>query len=398
MLLTRSGSSKLAQEQMLEWLMSQFNAGEIDVKDAETGKTRKQKVFADWSKIVMELITATGVTNDNGAVNFILHHLGDAIAQDARANGKFDMVPVTSRTTKLFLGLRTQCVQCHDHPFNGEWEQKHFWGINAFFRSSDAPRGRPQGMMPQKKGKGIKEAQRELVDRNDLNSDGKVQYERRNATIYYTKATFLDGKRLPEEALGSRRQQLAKFVTDSPYFGKVFVNRMWHHFFGKSFTKDAPDDFGEHNPASHPELLDRLAEEGLDVARVGGQVRLEDLDGHQPVHAELAGLEDRAHRAAPEALKQLVAGDPERLPDLVDLVVDRPLVVGGEVAALEEDLADRLRHEPELAHLLLQRLPLVLLGGRDEAAAVRGPQEEDVVFRETLQGGHVGWPSPAERR
>ena len=252
MLLTRSGSQKVHQEQMREWLAEEFN-NPIRGSDHKDG----------WADTAKELISATGVTNDKPAVNFILHHLGEPIPQaEQSVEGKFDMVPVTSRTTKLFLGLRTQCVQCHDHPFNGEWEQKHFWGINAFFRASDAPLGRPQGMTPQKKGKGIKElARRDLVDRTDLNSDGKVKYERRNATIYFTKASFLDGKRIPEDASGSRREQLAKFVTNSPYFGKVFVNRMWHHFFGKSFTKDAPDDFGEHNPASHPELLDRLAED-----------------------------------------------------------------------------------------------------------------------------------------
>ena len=36
---------------------------------------------------------------------------------------------------------------------------------DAFFRATDAPRGRPQMMVAQKKGKGIKETQRELVDR-----------------------------------------------------------------------------------------------------------------------------------------------------------------------------------------------------------------------------------------
>src|SRR4029079_6548374 len=34
----------------------------------------------------------------------------------------------------------------------------------------------------------------------------------------------------------------------------------WAHFFGKSFTKDAADDFGEHNPCTNPELLEYLAD------------------------------------------------------------------------------------------------------------------------------------------
>jgi hypothetical protein len=243
MLLTRTGSQKLHQEQLRDWLSSQFNS------PPKNG----------WSDSATALLTAEGVTNENPAVNFVLHHLGDEFNQDRGANGRFDMVPVTSRTTKVFLGLRTQCVQCHDHPFNSEWGQHHFWGINAFFRQIDAPRGRPQ-MMAMAKKKNIKEGQRELRENNTFNANGLVQYERRNAAIYYTKATFLDGKKLKQPE-GSRRAELAKFVTSSPYFAKVFVNRMWGHFFGKSFTKDGADDFGEHNPESHPELLSQLAED-----------------------------------------------------------------------------------------------------------------------------------------
>ena len=59
----------------------------------------------------------------------------------------------------------------------------------------------------------------------------------------------------------NRRKELAKFITTSPYFAKAFINRTWGHFFGKSFTKDNVDDFGEHNPVTNPELLDRLAED-----------------------------------------------------------------------------------------------------------------------------------------
>ena len=162
------------------------------------------------------------------------------------------MVPVTSRTTKLFLGLRTQCVQCHDHPFNGEWKQQHFWGINAFFRQPTRRAAGP-AMMAAEEAKASRKASASCVDDTDLNTKGMVPYERRNAAVYFTKATFLDGKQMPEDA---QRQRAARSWPSSsptaPYFAKAFVNRMWRHFFGKSFTKDAPDDFGEHNPSRIP--------------------------------------------------------------------------------------------------------------------------------------------------
>lgn len=247
MLLTRTGSQKVHQEQMREWLTEQFNS------PSKNG----------WSDTAAELISAEGVTNEKPQVNFVLHHLGEPIPQgEGEKSGKFDMVPVTSRTTKLFLGLRTQCVQCHDHPFNSDWQQQHFWGINAFYRATDAPRGRPQGMNQNQKKKGTMEGQRELKDDPRLNVKGMVSYERRNAVVYVTNSTFLTGKKLKlTDPDSSRRKELAKFITNDPHFSKVFVNRMWHHFFGKSFTKDAPDDFGEHNPVSHPELLEKLSED-----------------------------------------------------------------------------------------------------------------------------------------
>ena len=74
-----------------------------------------------WNDVVFDLVTAAGSNKQNGAVNYILAHL------------EFDAVPLTSRTTRLFLGQQIQCTQCHDHPSN-EWKQADFWGINAFFK------------------------------------------------------------------------------------------------------------------------------------------------------------------------------------------------------------------------------------------------------------------------
>src|SRR5204863_6087996 len=110
----------------------------------------------DWSKTVHTLIAVQGETNkgDGRAANYILHNMGESFkGADRSKNGRWDMVPATSRTTRLFLGIRTQCVQCHNHPFNGEWKQENFWGINAFFREVDTPRGRPTMMIKKKKDK-----------------------------------------------------------------------------------------------------------------------------------------------------------------------------------------------------------------------------------------------------
>ena len=78
-----------------------------------------------WNEVVRELVSSTGSNKENGAVNYVLAHL------------EFDAVPLTSRTTRLFLGQQIQCTQCHDHPSN-DWKQVDFWGINAFFKGMRA--------------------------------------------------------------------------------------------------------------------------------------------------------------------------------------------------------------------------------------------------------------------
>ncbi len=248
-LMTRTGSGKHHQDQMNDWLYSQFKGDD--------------KNPPDWSKAAFQLIAAAGKTNDKQAVNYLLHNMGEEFKQDPGKNGKWDMIPATSRTTRLFLGIRTQCVQCHDHPFNGEWRQEHFWGINAFFRQIDtSPGGRPNPALAGKKKKGeVPNIEYTLSDNKSMNGGGLVPYERRNLLVLFTDPSFLDGKKIPKNFKGTRREALAKFVTTSPWFAKAFVNRSWNHFFGKSFTRDSVDDFHEQNQISHPELLEYLAKE-----------------------------------------------------------------------------------------------------------------------------------------
>ncbi|MGL4422586.1 MAG: DUF1549 domain-containing protein, partial [Gemmataceae bacterium] len=169
-LLTRS-TNNLYREQMQTWLELKL-ADNINHKD-----------------MVTQLITAKGKTNDNGAVNFIITHLGEKNPDDKIAEfGKFEAVPITSRITRLFLGLQTQCTQCHDHPFNKEWVQGDFWGVNAFFRQTVRDKtpttnaDRLQMMQAP--------VQVELSDDTN-NGEAIIFYERRDGKLMATKPNFL---------------------------------------------------------------------------------------------------------------------------------------------------------------------------------------------------------------
>lgn len=238
LLLTRSGN-RTYHEQLHVFLETEFS------------KNRP------WDQIVRTLLTATGENNDKGEVNFILAHLGDN-QRNMDEEGQFDAVPITSRVMRLFLGVQIQCTQCHDHPINTEWKQSHFWGVNAFFRQvqrdgTPVMRNNNQQNMAAKLG---------LKDNTAYNRGGIVYYEKRVGVIEAVTPKFIDGKTLPTEFKGSRREALANFVIDHEMFPKALINRLWGHFFGRSMTQNATvDDFGENNQVVHEEMLNKLGQE-----------------------------------------------------------------------------------------------------------------------------------------
>jgi Protein of unknown function (DUF1553)/Protein of unknown function (DUF1549) len=253
-LLTRTGHP-VYREQIRVWLEGEFGAN-------------LQGTVSTYEELVTKLLTATGRSDSNGAVNFIVHHLGEANPADKQAaEGKFDAVPITSRITRLFLGIQTNCVQCHDHPFNKEWVQGDFWGVNAFFRQTERDRT-PTGAMDRQMM--AEPAKVTLGDTGDRNTNGVIFYERRDGKLMATKPNFLkdlakaeageaDSKPLSEK---NRRAELAKFVIKHDNFSKAYINRVWGHLFGRGLNKEPSiDDFGSHNEVVHPELLTDLAKE-----------------------------------------------------------------------------------------------------------------------------------------
>jgi hypothetical protein len=233
-----------------------------------------------YKSMVEQVVTAKGKTNDNGAVNYLLAHLGATNPNGRQVQeGAFDVVPITARTVRLFLGYQIQCTQCHDHPFNADWKQKHFWGMNVFFRQIERI-GQPPG---QNNNQMMQNAVLELRDNANFNiQDGRGQrypngivfYEKRNGVYLPSEPMFLDGRKIPNGGQLSRREELARFITSHKNFNPAIVNRVWGHLFGRGMNvKPAADDFGEHNELVHPELLTKLGEAfagsgGHDVRRL----------------------------------------------------------------------------------------------------------------------------------
>ncbi len=151
-----------------------------------------------------------------------------------------DPAPVAENVAQVFLGIRIQCAQCHNHPFE-RWTQNDYYGFAAFF----AQLGRKPSDDP-----------RETIL---FNSGGGEMKQR--ATGQLMRPKFLGGETPDIPPGADRRAVLAEWLTDkdNPWFAACAVNRVWAHFFGRGIV-DPPDDVRVSNPPSHPELLDQLAE------------------------------------------------------------------------------------------------------------------------------------------
>src|SRR5437016_6935730 len=71
-----------------------------------------------------QLLSDVGDYKQKPASNFILAALDPNQAEPPHE--------LTSRTTRIFLGIQIQCARCHDHPFD-KYTQEDFWGLTAFF-------------------------------------------------------------------------------------------------------------------------------------------------------------------------------------------------------------------------------------------------------------------------
>ena len=149
-----------------------------------------------------------------------------------------DTLKVSENVAQVFLGMRLQCAQCHNHPFD-RWTMDDYYGFASFF----AQIGRKAS------GKDPRETM--VYD----NQSGEIKHP---ITGQNMKPKFLGGA-TPDLKGKDRRMAVAQWITsaDNPYFSKNLSNLVWAHFFGRGIV-DEVDDVRVSNPPSNPELLDTL--------------------------------------------------------------------------------------------------------------------------------------------
>ncbi len=172
---------------------------------------------------VQELLGASGGTFKNPATNYY--------------QNETDILKVSENVAQVFMGMRIQCSQCHNHPFD-RWTMNDYYSFAAFFsqigrKGTDDPR--------------------ETVVFNS--GGGEVSHP---VTKQVMPPKFLGGG-AADVAGKDRRAVMAAWLAspDNPYFATNLANVVWGHFFGIGII-DPVDDVRVSNPASNPELLQEL--------------------------------------------------------------------------------------------------------------------------------------------
>ena len=219
------------------------------------------KGFRDWirdaveknmpyDKFAYDILTASGsnVTNPPASYFKILRAPDETM----------------ENTTQLFLAIRFNCNKCHDHPFE-RWTQDNYYDLAAYFarvKLTEDPKFKGK-----KLGGTAVEGAKPLVEVVADAAAGDVTHAR-TGVVAPPAFPFVVNTDVPPAE--SRRVQLAKWVTapENPYFARSYVNRLWAYLTGVGIIEPI-DDIRAGNPATNPELLDRLTREfvggGFDV-------------------------------------------------------------------------------------------------------------------------------------
>ena len=188
-----------------------------------------------WDQIVTALVTASGINDEIGPVNYLTALYGNP-------------VEIASTTSRVFLGVQIQCAQCHNAKTE-PWKREQFHELAAFF-------GRARLIQHKDvDGRGTPYAIESRADGQYFMTDKKAPDR-----LLAMQPRFLTGESVGIDANDQeRRQALARFLTrpDNPWFARCYVNRMWTALMGWGFYPTVTD-LGSGVDPRCPEVLQLL--------------------------------------------------------------------------------------------------------------------------------------------
>ena len=177
------------RHRLVSWLSDQFHANR------------------PYDEVVRAMITAQGIWTSKPEANFV------TVTVDPNNDKEGpDEVKLAGRVSKAFLGVRLDCVQCHDDFLGGTWKQQDFHRLAAFFVQAEMSMT------------GV---------RDDTKKDYHYRYLKHLEKEIVPPQVPFNESLLPVE--GALRERLARWVThpDNRPFARSLVNRIWALMFNR---------------------------------------------------------------------------------------------------------------------------------------------------------------------
>ena len=213
-----------------------------------------------YDELIRRLLTDEGLWTDTPSVNFVTVTVDDNMNE----KGQPDPISLAGRTTRAFLGMRIDCVQCHDDNLGNinfglpddpaDGMQEDFHQLAAFFAETRTAGG------------GVKDIGDKPYKYTYLDEEAEE--------IVAAKAPY-SPQLLPKD--GKPRQRLAAWVThpENKPFARAMVNRVWALMFGRALNEPIDDiplyaEFakGGKYPAGLETLSDDFIKHGFDLQRL----------------------------------------------------------------------------------------------------------------------------------
>ncbi len=198
---------------------------------------------------------------------------------------------------RVFLGIRINCAQCHDHPMT-DWTRGDFWGIAALFGATPAPGDQPipaPTIKPE--------------------ADKDIQF---TAKLLWQDEPL---KEIP--AKKSTREVLADWLVspENKNFAPTAVNRVWQYLCGRGLSGPV-DELDLIDDPSERKVLDELAglfkQSGHDVRWLIAGITKSKVYQQRVVSAEDGEFKGFVHRP----LKTLL---PEQVFDSLEQALSLPI-------------------------------------------------------------------------
>lgn len=344
-----------------------------------------------YDLMVKELLGARGYSWENGAIGYFTRDRGMPLDN-------------TAITTRIFLGTRVECAQCHNHPFE-DWTRRQFYemasytyGVNTGQRPSNvkevqdyvsakAMREDPRRAMdyqqvvqeylqPVMRVQGVEETRRQL------RLPGNYQYEDAPPNAIVEPATLF-GQEL-EVGLGeSRRDAFVNWVIspNNDRFVRVIANRIWKRVMGVGVFEpvdDLRDDMEIPNPALMAYLEQEIKRLKFDLKQFQ-RILYNTRTYHRQMSTAAPDPEEPYYFPGP-VVRRLSAEQlwdsmvAMSVPDIDERILDQKVSLGQE--KMRSVAQGRIDSEPEDVYRLARRVVMI-----QEASKRR----QDVILRNLAQ-------------